>query len=273
MYKVNKKQKRMVKMNYKKIRVYLENKNVTAVGILVDGNPNAIFVYNENNPTFMYAVSGHGLDIEFLEDDSKILGKNLNLLIKYCDAYYDLKELRNWKRAFNTSVSLLKQDFDVVSMDVLLNKLVKFSDKSVDYFETMDDIKIIKKEIKDLQKDFVELNRHKRNYTWDDIINRLRDGIEQAGVEMRIDGNKVSVNVNFNKSLMISVISVIASDFNSGFTTKLDHSFLVKGTDKNTSGNIRLFTEISDTLTFEDAEYLNNHIKHTVEVVREYLNV
>lgn len=260
-------------MNYKKIRVYLENKNITAVGILVDGNPNAIFVYNENNPTFMYAVSGHGLEIEFLDDESTILGANLGLLIKFCDAYNELKELRNWKRAFNTSVSLLKQDFGVVSMDELVNKIASIGDHSFFYFENTEDTRLIKQEIKDLQKDFVILNSNVPRYTRDEILERLRNGIETSGVEMRIDGTKVSVNISFNKSLMISVISVLAANFNSGFNTELEHSFLLKGTDKNTSGNIRFFTEISDTLTFEDAEYLNNHIKHTVELARDYLYV
>ena len=260
-------------MNYKKIRVYLENKNVKAVGILVGGNPNAIFVYNENNPTFMYAVSGHGLAIEFLDDESTILGANLGLLIKFCDAYNELKELRNWKRAFNTSVSLLKQDFGVVSMDELVNKIASIGDHSFFYFENAEDTKLIKQEIKDLQKDFVILNSNVPRYTQRRNFERLRNGIETAGVEMRIDGNKLSVNVRFSHSNIINTISVIAAEVNSGFTTRLERSYLIKGTDANTSGNIRYFTEISDTLTFEDAEYLNNHIKHTVEVVRDYLYV
>lgn len=256
-------------MNYKKVSVYLGEKDLVAIGIQCDYmHPDAdgnlaekrdLFVYSEANPTFMYAlenVEKEGADL----DDENALGENYEILVNFSQEYFKLKLSRK-KKAYFEEKNKNMFSYDVnASLQAVIAGLLEQSEAAFDYLNDVEEVKEHKANIKELQKDFVRLNGKNRKHTKDEIISRLQVGfgILESKASMSIQGNKVSVNVPI-KGMELDLVCMRIKLYMNKYvgTPEIKHSFMFKGTSDKMDGNLRLYTVVDNALTYEAAIELN----------------
>ena len=273
-------------MNYKKVSVYLGEKDLVAIGIQCDymhpdddGNleeVRALFVYSEANPTLMYAldnVNKEGADLE----DEDALGENYDLLVNFSQEYFKLKLSRKTKAYFEEKNKKMFS-YDVnASLQAVIAGLLEQSEAAFDYLNDLEEVKVHKANIKDLQKEFVRLNGRNRKHTKDEIIGRLQVGFcdPESDVRMSIQGNKVSVNVPI-KGMELLTLGMRIKLYQNKYvgTPEIKHSFMFKGTSADMSGNLRIYTVVDNALTYEAAVELNTRLFGIVKgILKDTVNI
>jgi hypothetical protein len=273
-------------MNYKKVSVYLGEKDLVAIGIQcdymhpdADGNleeVRALFVYSESNPTLMYAlddVNKEGADLE----DEDALGENYELLVNFSQEYFKLKLSRKRKAYFEEKNKKMFS-YDVnASLQAVIAGLLEQSEAAFDYLNDVEEVKVHKANIKELQKDFVRLNGRNRKHTKDEIIGRLQVGFSDpdSDVRMSIQGNKVSVNVPI-KGMELLTLGMRIKLYQNKYigTPEIKHSFMFKGKSDKMDGNLRFYTVVDNALTYEAAVELNTRLFGIVEgILKDTVNI
>lgn len=261
-------------MDYKKVSVYLGEKDLVAIGIQcdymhpdVDGNleeKSSLFVYSEANPTLMYALDNVDKECIDLEDE-EALGENYELLVNFSQEYFKLKLSRKRKNYFEEKNKKMFS-YDVnASLQAVIAGLLEQSEAAFDYLNDVEEVKVHKANIKDLQKDFVRLNGGTSKHTKAEIMKRLQEGfgINESKASMSIRGNmnKVSVNVPI-KGMELELVYMRIKLYMNKYvgTPEIKHSFMFKGTSNKMDGNLRLYTEVDNALTYDAAVELNTRL-------------
>ena len=101
----------------------------------------------------------------------------------------------------------------------------------------------------------------------------MGEGLTQSDVEFLIFNNKATVNIHFKGVDFHKVGDILQIDRQGDLKREVFNSLKLKGTEDETSGNIRYFVELSDGLTYEDVVELNEHFKRLITLARKNLNM
>lgn len=268
-------------MKYEQIKVQLADGNY-AVGIRVEGADNSGFVYDLDTLEKMYEINLKSDDsdtqILALEDHEKLSDAVLDLLRTFAMNVIDLEKINKDIQEYISEVNQFKLEVDSkANSDFFLMQINTLNKKAECHYENLECVSSIKDDIKELQEYFVEVinkpSLPKEISVSSELVERLGEGLTQDGVKFVIFNNKATVNIHFTGVDFYTVGDVLQIDRQGDLKREVFNSLKLKGTEDETSGNIRYFVDLSYGLTYEDAVEVNEHFKRLVTLVLKNLNM
>lgn len=268
-------------MGFEQIKVQLADGNY-AVGIKVEDYDNSVFVYDLDTLEKMYEIKLKSEDsdtqILALEDHEKLADAILYLLRTFAMYVIDIEEINKEIQEYISEVNQFKLEVDSKAIsEVFFMQINTLNKKAEIHYENLECVSFIKDDIKELQEHFVEVinkpSLPKEFHVSSELVERLGEGLTQDGVEFVIFNNKATVNIHFEGVDFHKVGDVLQIDRQGDLKREVFNSLKLKGTEDETSGNIRYFVDLSNGLTYEDAVEVNEHFKRLVTLVLKNLNM